>query len=176
MSETVSIRALEGREAQGEVGALAELLIACVEGGASVGFMAPLPRDRAQAFWQRIADDVARGARTLLIAEDSVTGDIIGTVQLILEQPENQPHRGDIAKMLVHPRSRRRGVGALLMRAAEDAAREARKTLLVLDTANDAAERLYQRSGWTKVGVIPGYALMPDGAPCDTTYYYRSLA
>jgi GNAT superfamily N-acetyltransferase len=176
MSDMLAIRALDGEEANAKVEALAELLIACVEAGASVGFMAPLPRDKARAFWQRIADDAARGARTLLIAEDRITGDVIGTVQLILEQPENQPHRGDIAKMLVHPRIRRRGVGALLMRAAEDAARKACKTLLVLDTANDAAERLYQRSGWIKVGVIPGYALMPDGAPCDTTYYYRSLA
>lgn len=176
MSDMVSIRALDGEEAENKVEALAELLVACVEGGASVGFMAPLPLEKARAFWRRVADDAARGARRLLIAEDRVTGGVIGTVQLILEQPENQPHRGDIAKMLVHPRIRRRGVGALLMRAAEDAARKARKTLLVLDTANDAAERLYQRSGWVKVGVIPGYALMPDGAPCDTIYYYRSLA
>ena len=175
MSEAVTIRALTGEEAHGRLDALAALLIACVEGGASIGFMAPLPPERAQSFWRRIAEDVARGARALLIAEESTTGSVIGTVQLILEQPENQPHRADLAKMIVHPRIRRRGVGALLMRAAEEAARAARKTVLVLDTASDAAERLYQRSGWTKVGVIPGYALMPDGALCDTTYYYKSL-
>jgi GNAT superfamily N-acetyltransferase len=157
-----------------QVDQLAAVLIDCVEGGASVGFMYPLSRDRAVAFWRRVAEGVAAGQRALLIAEDSQG--ICGTVQLVLEQPENQPHRADLAKMLVHRRARRRGLGAALMRAAEDAARECGKTLLVLDavTGGDAA-RLYERLGWQRVGDIPGYALMPRGGYCGTTYYHRSL-
>nr|WP_309964709.1 GNAT family N-acetyltransferase [Variovorax guangxiensis] len=152
---------------------LAELLIDCVEGGASVSFMQPLSRPKALAFWRRMAESAARGERVLLVAEDA-TG-IVGTVQLVLEQPENQPHRADVAKMLVHRRARRRGWGEILMQAAEQAAREAGKTLLVLDTASGDAERLYVRCGWQRCGTIPGYALWPQGGPCDTTFFYRVL-
>ena len=157
-----------------QVEALAGVLIDCVEGGSSVSFMHPLTRDRAVAFWRRVADDVAAGRRALLVAEDAQG--ICGTVQLVLDQPENQPHRADLAKMLVHRRARRRGLGAALMRAAEATARDCGKTLLVLDavTGGDAA-RLYERLGWTPAGDIPRYALMPDGKPCSTTYYYRDL-
>lgn len=157
-----------------QVQQLADVLIDCVEGGASVSFMLPLTRERALAFWHRVARDVAAGARALLVAEDA--HGICGTVQLVLDLPENQPHRGDLAKMLVHHRTRRQGLGAALMRAAEDAARDSGKTLLVLDAVTGGdAERLYERLGWQKVGVIPDYALMPDGAPCDTTVFYRDL-
>ena len=152
---------------------LADLLIDCVEGGASVSFMHPLSRERALAFWRRVARDVAGGGRALVIAEDAQG--VCGTVQLVLEQPENQPHRAELSKMLVHRRARRRGLGEALMRAAEAAAREAGKTLLVLDTANPEAERLYERMGWTRVGVIPGFALLPHGGLCGTTFYYREL-
>jgi GNAT superfamily N-acetyltransferase len=152
---------------------LAELLIDCVDGGASVSFMHPLPLAKAVDFWRGVAENVARGARALLVAED---GDgVIGTVQLILDQPENQSHRADLSKMLVHRGARRRGVGAALLRAAEDVARECGKSLLVLDTASDDAERLYARLGWQRCGVIPGYALLPHGGLCDTTYFYRIL-
>jgi GNAT superfamily N-acetyltransferase len=154
--------------------ALAELLIDCVEGGASVSFMHPLSIDKALAFWRGVAADAARGARVLLVAEDE--HGIVGTVQVVLEQPENQPHRGDVSKMLVHRRARRRGLGEALMRAAEDAARGHGKSLLVLDTASGDAERLYARLGWQLVGVIPGYALWPHGGPCATSYFYRTLA
>ncbi len=129
-----------------QIHVLAELLIDCVEGGASVSFMHPLSMARALAFWRGIADDVTTGARALLVAED--LGRIVGTVQLVLDQPENQPHRADVSKMLVHRRARRRGVGAALMGAAEQLARELGKTLLVLDTASADAERLYARLGW----------------------------
>lgn len=152
---------------------LAELLIDCVEGGASVSFMQPLSMPKALAFWRRLAESAARGERVLLVAEDA-TG-IVGTVQLVLDQPENQPHRADVAKMLVHRRGRRRGCGEALMQAAEQAAREAGKTLLVLDTASGDAERLYVRCGWQRCGTIPGYALWPRGGPCDTTFFYRVL-
>jgi ribosomal protein S18 acetylase RimI-like enzyme len=153
---------------------LADVLIDCVAGGASVGFMDPLTRERAAAFWRRVAEGVAAGARALLVAEDAQG--VCGTVQLVLEQLENQPHRADLSKLLVHRRARRRGLGAALVHAAEAAAREGGKSLLVLDTATGEAERLYERLGWTRVGVIPGYALLPRGGLCDTTVYYRSLA
>ena len=154
--------------------ALADLLIDCVEGGASVSFMHPLPLAKALAFWRGVADGAARGERALLVAEDA-TG-FVGTVQLVLDQPENQPHRADVSKMLVHRRARRQGLGAALMQAAEQLAREQGKSLLVLDTASSDAERLYERQGWQRVGVIPGYALLPRGGLCDTAYFYRVLA
>lgn len=158
---------------QTELAQLADILIDCVAGGASVGFMHPLSQDRALTFWRNVADDGATGSRILLVAEDA-TG-IIGTVQIVLEQPENQPHRGDISKMLVHRRGRKAGVGAVLMQAAEAAARHAGKTLLVLDTANGDAARLYERAGWTLSGIIPDYALLPYGGLCETAIYYRRL-
>lgn len=173
----VAIRVLTGTEAHERVAELADILMDCVEGGASVSFMAPLSRDKAQAFWRGIADGVVAGERILLAAEDTAAQRLVGTVQVILAQPENQPHRADIAKMLVHRQARRRGAAADLMRAAQDAARAAGKTLLVLDTVTGSdAERLYQRAGWVRVGDVPGFALWPDGRPCSTTYYYRSLA
>ena len=156
-----------------QIDELAGVLIDCVEGGASVSFMHPLPRDRAAAFWRRVGQDVAAGERALLVAEDA--RGLCGTVQLVLDQPENQPHRADLSKLLVHRRARRQGLGEALMRAAEATGRECGKTLLVLDTANDEAERLYERLGWERVGVIPGYALLPHGGLCGTTVYYRNL-
>ena len=156
-----------------DLDALARMLADCVEGGASVSFMHPLPLAKARAFWQQVAEDVARGQRALLVAEDEAG--IAGTVQLQLSQPENQPHRADLAKMLVHRRARRQGVGAALLAAAEQAARDCDKTLLVLDTASPEAERLYARAGWQRCGSIPGYALLPQGGLCATTFFYREL-
>ena len=153
---------------------LADVLIDCVEGGASVSFMLPLSRERAVAFWQRVADGVASGARALLVAEDAEG--ICGTVQLVFDLPENQPHRGDLAKMLVRRRARKQGLGAALVLAAEATARECGKTLLVLDTVTGSdAERLYARLGWQRVGEIPRYALWPQGGFCSTTVFYRDL-
>ena len=158
-----------------QIDELAGVLTDCVEGGASVSFMHPLTRERAAAFWRGVAQGVAAGERALLVAEDAQG--ICGTVQLVLAQPENQPHRADLAKMLVHRRARSQGLGEALMRAAEDAARDAGKTLLVLDTVTgDSGERLYQRLGWQRVGVIPGYALLPRGGLVGTTVFYRELA
>ena len=157
-----------------QVDALADVLIDCVEGGASVSFMHPLSRDRAVAFWRRVAQGVGSGERGLLVAEDGQG--LCGTVQLLLAQPENQPHRADLAKMLVHRRARRHGLGMALMRAAEATAGECGKTLLVLDTiSHGGAARLYERLGWLRVGEIPGYALLPQGGLCGTTMYYRDL-
>jgi GNAT superfamily N-acetyltransferase len=156
---------------------LADVLIDCVEGGASVGFMLPLSRERALAFWQQVLAGAARGERIVLVARDTESDTIMGTVQVVLAVPENQPHRADVAKMLVHRRARRLGLGAALMQAAEAAAREAGKTLLVLDTVTGGdAERLYARLGWQRCGEIPGYALFPRGGLCSTTVFYRVLA
>ena len=141
---------------------LTDVLVDCVDGGASVSFMHPMSRDKARAFWQRVAED-AHG--------------ICGTVQLILDLPENQPHRADLAKMLVHRRARRQGLGEALMRAAESTARDCGRTVLVLDTVTGAdGERLYARLGWQRVGEVPRYALMPRGGYCSTTFFYRDLS
>ena len=173
-ADSCVVRRLSGADAAARVSELSAILIDCVQGGASVSFMAPLTRERADVFWRGVAEGVATGERTLFVAEEP-SGEMLGTVQLILRQPENQPHRGEVAKMLVRRSARRRGIGERLMRAAEDAALAAGKTLLVLDTASADAERLYARLGWTKVGVIPDFALMPDGAMCSTTVFYKSL-
>jgi len=148
-------------------------MVDVVEGGASIGFMLPIDATRAAAFWRRVAAGVDGGERVLFVADD---GDgIVGSVQLVVEQPENQPHRADVAKMMVAHRARRRGIGAALMKAAEQEAKARAKTLLVLDTASADAERLYARLGWQRCGTVPGYALLPQGGPCDTTYFYRVL-
>ncbi|AOZ02182.1 GNAT family N-acetyltransferase [Cupriavidus sp. USMAHM13] len=174
--ESIVLRRLGAEEAAGRAGALADVLIDCVEGGASVSFMLPLSRATAQAFWQGVAQGVARGERILLVAEDA-QGEILGTVQLITAQPENQPHRADVAKMLVCRRARRRGVARRLMAALDAAARAAGKSVLVLDTVTGGdAERLYERAGWQRVGTVPNYALMPDGSLCGTTFFHKQLA
>jgi len=140
-----------------------------------VSFMLPLPRDKAMAFWRGVAEGVARGERVLLIAENG-DGRIVGTVQLIMSLPDNQPHRADVAKMLVHRTARRRGIAQRLMAALDAAAREEGKTVLVLDTVTGGdAERLYERAGWQRVGGVPKYALMPNGEFCGTTFFYKQL-
>jgi ribosomal protein S18 acetylase RimI-like enzyme len=154
---------------------LADVLIDCVEGGASVSFMQPLDRDQAMSFWRDVSGEAAAGSRVLLVARDAQG--ICGTVQLLLDLPQNQPHRADVAKMLVHRRARRRGVGAALMRAAEAAAKARDRDLLVLDTVTGSdASRLYTSLGWIRVGDIPRYALWPRGGFVGTTFYYRDLS
>jgi GNAT superfamily N-acetyltransferase len=172
MSDAVQIhclRTIGDREIEG----LSDVLIDCVEAGASVSFMLPMTRSKAETFWRGVSASVARGERVVLAAEDAEG--IVGTAQVILAQPENQPHRGDLAKMLVHRRGRRRGIGEALLVAAERSALEAGKTLLVLDTASADAERLYVRGGWQRCGVIPDYALWPDGGFCPTTIFFKFL-
>ncbi len=169
----ITVRRLE-RIGDRQHAELCDLLIDCVEGGASVSFLWPMTRAKADAFWRGVDAGLARNDRALLAAFDAL-GCIVGTSQAIWASPENQPHRADIAKMLVHRRARRVGAGAALLRETEVVAREAGKTLLVLDTASDDAERLYERGGWQRVGTIPCYALMPDGAPCATVVFYKKL-
>jgi GNAT superfamily N-acetyltransferase len=160
-------------EAREHIGQLADVLLDCVEGGASVSFMLPMARKTALDFWRKVADGIARGERTLLVAEDEEG--IAGTVQLITDMPENQPHRADVAKLLVHRRARGAGIGRRLMEAVEEAARGQGRRVLVLDTANATAERLYEGLGWQRVGVVPDYAFMPDGALCATTFFYKQV-
>jgi GNAT superfamily N-acetyltransferase len=168
-----SLRRLE-RIGDRDFAGLCDVLIDCVEGGASVSFMLPMTRAKAESYWRGVAASLERGERALMVAEDSLG--ILGTAQAIWAVPENQPHRADVAKMLVHRRARRLGVGAAILAAAERAAFEAGKTLLVLDTASPEAERLYERSGWQRVGTVPKYALLPDGAFCSTVIFYKELS
>ena len=180
MAESIIVRRIGADETRERAPALAEalsdVLIDCVEGGASVSFMLPLPRAKALAFWRGVLEGVTRGERVLLVAQTGA-GRIVGTVQLITAQPDNQPHRADVAKMLVHRDARRGGVAGLLMEAVDAAAGDAGKSVLVLDTVTGGdAERLYRRAGWQSAGTVPNYALMPDGAYCGTTFFYKHLA
>ena len=169
-----SIRSLPPDEVEAGAPALAAVLLDCVAGGASVSFMADLTLEQAEAFWRGAASEARGDGRAVLVAEDEAG--IAGVVEVIPAWPDNQPHRADIAKMLVHRRARRRGLAGALLRAAETAAAAMGKTVLVLDTVTGGdAERLYARAGWTKVGVIPDYALFPDGRYCDTTVFYKRV-
>ncbi len=170
----IEIRRLAATDLDGQLDALAAVLFDCVAGGASVSYLAPFSQEQARSAFEAFAAEAEQGRRLLLAA--FVDGQLVGTVQVILELPPNQPHRAEIAKLLVHRSARRRGIAQLLMERAEAEARAEGKTLLVLDTVTgDGAERLYERLGWTRVGVIPGYALYPDGRPCDTTIFWKSL-
>ena len=168
------VRRLAADELRDHVDGLADVLLDCVAGGASVSYMEPFTRDDARDAMAGFAADAERGGRMILAAFDD--GELVGTVQVVYAVPPNQPHRADIAKLLVHRRARRRGIAEQLMARAEAEALSEGKTLLVLDTVTgDGAERLYERLGWTRVGVIPEYALYPDGRPCATTFFYKRL-
>ena len=174
MGADVVISQLDGEEARTAILELALVLVDCVDGGASVHFMHPLPLRDAEAFFQGVAGQVARGEAVLFVAR--IDGRLLGTVQLGLDTPPNQPHRADVKKMLVHRDARRQGVGAALLAAAEDRAAELGRSLLVLDTVLGAeGERLYTRGGWSRVGVIPDYALLPEGGLCSTVYFYKRV-
>lgn len=171
---TLEIRRLEASEAREHLDALASVLEDCVAGGASVGYMAPFSHADARRAFEGFVSDAEQGRRVLLGAFDG--GRLVGTAQLVLAVPANQPHRAEIARVLVHRSARRRGIAARLMEAAEAEARKEGKTLLVLDAVTDGdAARLYDRLGWTTVGVIPDYALYPDGRPCSTTVFFKKL-
>ena len=165
---------LNADEARAASGELAEVLFDCVDGGASVGFVNPFSRADAAAFFDGVARDMAEG-RTILLAA-RVEGRIVGTVQLGIALPPNQPHRADVKKLLVHRRARNQGIAAALMTKLESVARGHGRTLLVLDTVKEGtADRLYQRLGWQRTGVIPDYALFPDGRFCDTVVFWKRV-
>jgi GNAT superfamily N-acetyltransferase len=173
--KVIEIRRLSAAEGRQYVAALAGVLLDCVAGGASVSFMASLSRAEAESFFEKVAEGVEWGERILLAA--FLDSELLGTVQIITATPPNQPHRADVAKLLVHRSARGQGLARRLMEQAEGASRAAGKTLLVLDTVTGGdAERLYMRLGWTKAGIIPNYALFPDGRFCDTTVFWKDLA
>lgn len=173
MSATVEISLLDAAATEAAADQLGEVLADCVNGGASVNFMLPYSAADAAAFFKKVVASVARGETILLAAK--VGGRIVGTVQLGLDTPPNQPHRGEVKKMLVHRAARGKGIGAKLLAEIEARAKQKGRTLLVLDTASDDARRLYERGGWQRLGNIPDYALLPDGALCDTTIYWKKL-
>lgn len=171
---TLSIRILTATEARAATADLCEVLSDCINGGASLGFMLPFTPEDAKAYWQGIADDVEKGGIILAAAE--VDGRIVGTVQVGLASKPNQPHRGDLMKLLVHRSARGLGLSRKLMEAVEAEAASRGRTLLVLDTATGSdAESIYPRFGWERVGVIPDYALWPQGGFCDTTLFYKRI-
>ncbi len=175
VTKPIRIRHLDSLDDPRHLAELSEVLIDCVDGGASVSFMHPLSRASAEAFWRDVGASLGRAERTLLVAQDE-SDRVVGTVQVVPASPENQPHRADVSKMLVHRRARRQGVGAALMHAAEQSAWRSGKTLLVLDTVTGGdGERLYQRLGWQRCGVIPDYALLPRGGLVATTVYFKKL-
>lgn len=173
MSHSVDIVVLDADSAASAIDELAEVLVDCVAGGASVSFMAPFGRSDAVAYFRKVIASVEVGETALIAAR--LDGRIVGAVQLGLDTPPNQPHRAEIKKMLVHRAARKRGIGAALMERAEAEAKSRGRKLLVLDTASGDAERLYQRAGWQRVGVIPDYALWPGGGFCDTTIYWKKV-
>jgi GNAT superfamily N-acetyltransferase len=171
----IQIRRLPAAEGRQYIGALADVLLDCVEGGASVSFMASLSKPEAEAFFVRVVEGVERGERILLAA--FLDSELLGTVQILTATPPNQPHRADVAKLLVRRSARGQGIAKRLMEEVEEASRLSGKMLLVLDTVTGGdAERLYLRMGWTRAGVIPNYALFPDGRFCDTTIFWKDLA
>ena len=170
----MEIRRLDGSEARAHLDGLAAVLADCVDGGASVGYLTPFSHDEARQVYETYAVEVEHGRRLLLAA--FLDGEVVGTVQVVYAPHPNQPHRADIARMLVHRSARRRGIGQQLMERAEQEAKAEGKTVLVLDTVTgDDADRLYQRLGWSRVGVIPDYALYPDGRPCATTVFWKAV-
>ena len=173
MNAKPDILVLDAPAAHAAIEELADVLVDCVDGGASVSFMLPFGRADGIAFFQKVIASVARGETVLVAAMRA--GRIVGTVQLGLDMPPNQRHRGDIKKLLVHRVARNRGIGAMLMARAEQEAKVRGRTLLVLDTASGEAERLYVRTGWQRVGVVPDYAMWPAGGFCDTAFFWKKL-
>lgn len=175
MNTSLHIKNLTREEILTHLDALSAILENCVNGGASVSFMLPFSLEKARAFWRGIAESVGRNERLVLASIDPQDG-VIGTVQLITDQPENQPHRADVAKLLVHEKARRKGAAMALMEELEVQARARGISVLVLDTSTGSgAETFYQRAGRQKVGEIPRYALMPDGAMTATSVFYKFL-
>jgi GNAT superfamily N-acetyltransferase len=169
----VAVAALAPAEFDAAVPDLAEVLSLCVEGGAGVSFLQPFPPEAAARWWRSLSQRVHEGSIVVLTAREGAA--LLGTVQLHPAPQPNQPHRAEVAKLLVHPGARNRGIAEALMRRLEQEALARGRWLLTLDTASGAADRLYRRLGWNEVGRIPDYALWPDGRLSDTTVFYKRL-
>ena len=155
------------------VSELAAVLLDALDSNAGVSFMPGLGFEEAAEWWRGLLR--AASPRTVVLVARDEQG-VVGTVQLQPAWAPNQPHRADVAKLIVHRRGRRRGIARALMHELERHAREQRFTLLLLDTCKgSAAERLYSSLGWTRVGEVPQFALNPDGSPCDTVFFYKTL-
>jgi GNAT superfamily N-acetyltransferase len=171
---TATIRILDAGSARAAIADLCEVLSDCINGGASLGFMLPFKPQDGAGYWNDIAGEVEKGGIILAAAE--VDGRLVGTVQIGLASKPNQPHRGDLMKLLVHRSARGLGLSRRLTEAAEAEAAGRGRTLLVLDTATGSdAEAIYPRLGWQRVGVIPDYALWPEGGYCATTLFYKRI-
>ncbi|WP_312406718.1 GNAT family N-acetyltransferase [Rhizobium sp.] len=171
---TATIRILDATAARAAIPDLCEVLSDCINGGASLGFMLPFQPQDGEGYWSDIATEVETGGIILGVAE--INGRVVGTVQVGLASKPNQPHRGDLMKLLVHRSGRGLGLSRKLMAAVEEEAARRGRTLLVLDTATGSeAEKIYPRFGWERVGVIPDYALWPQGGFCDTTIFYKRI-
>jgi GNAT superfamily N-acetyltransferase len=169
----VTIERMGRSAAASDVRALAQLLVDAVESGAGVSFLAGLTESEAEAWWRSVLAS-SPGRAIILIARDAEG--VVGTVQLQPSWAPNQPHRADVAKLIVHRRARKRGIGRALMDSLERAARAEGFTLLLLDTCKGYdAERLYASTGWVRVGEVPGFALNPDRTLCDTVFFYKQL-
>jgi acetyltransferase len=157
-------------------GDLTTLLQACVHGGTSIGFLAPLSDADARAYWQSLVPQVASGARLVLVARDDA-GDIVASGQLVFESRQNGRHRAEVCKVMVRPSHRRRGIAAELMRDLEQYARDRAIRLLFLDTSEGrgGARELYETLGYTYAGGIPDYALDPDGRPAKNAIFFKKL-
>ncbi len=174
-SARISIRALDAAEAGARLDELAAILVDAVAHGASVNFMAGFSNGEAREFWRNQIPGIAGGEKRLLVGDDG--GRLVGTVLLMFAHQPNAPHRAEIGKMLVLSSLRRQGLGRRLLTAAEDAARAAGRTLLLLDTeAGSAGDRLYRACGWTAIGAVPDHAFRPDGRLAETTMFYKTLA
>lgn len=170
----IQIEVLDANEASDEIEALAEVLVDCVQSGASLGFMLPYGLVEARLFWREVTESVRGGSTILLVAK--LEGEIVGSVQLGLAPRPNQTHRADVMKLLVHRKARGKGISRRLMDALEDEAIKRGRMVLVLDTATDSdAERIYEKFGWSRVGVIPNYARFPNGPLCATTLFYKQI-
>lgn len=172
----IVIRALDAAEAEARLDELADVLVDAVAGGAGVSFMAGITAEEGRAYWRSELPKIAGGEALLFVAERGGVR-IVGTVLLMFAWQPNAPHRADIGKMLVHSTMRRHGVGRRLLTAAEEAARKAGRTLLMLDTvAGSAGDKLYRSRGWTAFGIVPGHARLPHGPLADTAFFYKQLA
>lgn len=171
---SVMIRELDADGYRAAIPDLAALLVDAVEGGASVNFVAGVTDEQATAWWTERIEQVRDGVITPLVALDGKQ--VVGSMLLIRSTNPNSPHRAEVAKVLVHRSARRRGIGAALMRAAEERARSDGRWLLLLDTVTgSAAESMYRALGWTELGVMPNHALLTDGTPAPTTFFWKDL-